>query len=83
MDPLTVAEEIFSLLKNRNVYEKRILDQLTTREAKLNKNQLVKDLRTLKSLNDDLNENLSNLADWLDRDGFVPFIDAETGIAPR
>lgn len=31
----------------------------------------------------ELAEDLRNLADWLDRDGFIPFVDASTGLAPR
>jgi predicted ArsR family transcriptional regulator len=31
----------------------------------------------------DLAEDLRNLADWLEKDGFIPFVDASTGIAPR
>lgn len=31
----------------------------------------------------DLVEDLRNLADWLERDGFVPFVDPATGRAPK
>lgn len=31
----------------------------------------------------DMVDDLRNLADWLEKDGFIPFVDPQTGLAPR